>query len=98
MLRACDELKEQAKGGRPGPMPSRAQVVARSAPTSPPSTWLGRPCVSKAVLQQQGLWSQYLEVGIGPDTEVFSKAPVLSSVGTGADIGVRSDSAGTTLA
>ena len=46
----------------------------------------------KALLQEQGLWSQYLEVGIGPDAEVFSKAPVLSAVGTGADIGIRSDS------
>jgi fumarylacetoacetate (FAA) hydrolase family protein len=46
----------------------------------------------KKLLQSQGLWSQYLEVGIGPDAEVFSKAPVLSAVGTGADIGIRSDS------
>ncbi|MCR6482907.1 fumarylacetoacetate hydrolase family protein [Amycolatopsis sp. OK19-0408] len=42
----------------------------------------------KTVLQEQGLWSQYLEVGIGPDPEVFTKAPVLSSVGPGAGIGV----------
>ena len=42
----------------------------------------------KAVLQEQGLWSQYLEVGIGPDPEVFTKAPVLSAVGVGAPIGV----------
>ena len=47
----------------------------------------------KALLQQQGLWSQYLEVGIGPDAEVFTKAPVLSSVGTGQEIGIRADSA-----
>jgi fumarylacetoacetate (FAA) hydrolase family protein len=46
----------------------------------------------KAVLIEAGLWSQYLEVAIGPDAEVFSKAPVLSSVGPGAEIGVRSDS------
>src|SRR3546814_3283340 len=38
------------------------------------------------------MWSQYLEVAIGPDAEVFSKSPVLSTVGTGAPIGVRSDS------
>ncbi|MCL2544097.1 MAG: fumarylacetoacetate hydrolase family protein [Nocardioidaceae bacterium] len=42
----------------------------------------------KQVLIEEGLWSQYLEVGIGPDPEIFSKAPVLSSVGTGAQIGV----------
>lgn len=42
----------------------------------------------KQVLIEEGLWSQYLEVGIGPDAEVFTKAPVLSSVGVGAEIGV----------
>jgi fumarylacetoacetate (FAA) hydrolase family protein len=43
---------------------------------------------AKELLIAEGLWSQYLEVGIGPDPEVFTKAPVLSAVGTGADIGV----------
>ena len=47
----------------------------------------------KKVLQQQGLWSQYLEVGIGPDAEVFTKAPVLAAVGTGVQVGIRADSA-----
>ncbi|PUB11881.1 fumarylacetoacetate hydrolase family protein [Yoonia sediminilitoris] len=43
----------------------------------------------KAALIDEGLWSQYLEVGIGPDAEVFSKAQVLSSVGSGAQIGLH---------
>jgi fumarylacetoacetate (FAA) hydrolase family protein len=43
----------------------------------------------KAALIAEGLWSQYLEVGIGPDAEVFSKAQVLSSVGPGAQIGLH---------
>lgn len=43
----------------------------------------------KEALIAEGLWSQYLEVGIGPDAEVFSKAQVLSSVGYGADIGLH---------
>lgn len=43
---------------------------------------------AKRVLISEGLWSQYLEVGIGPDPEVFTKAPVLSSVGLGAGIGI----------
>jgi len=47
---------------------------------------------AKALLQREGLWSQYLEVGIGPDAEVFTKAPPLSAVGTGAAIGIRRDS------
>ncbi|HEY0624732.1 fumarylacetoacetate hydrolase family protein [Sphingomonas sp.] len=46
----------------------------------------------KTALIEAGMWSQYLEVAIGPDAEVFTKAPVLSSVGWGAEIGIRSDS------
>jgi fumarylacetoacetate (FAA) hydrolase family protein len=46
----------------------------------------------KAALIADGLWSQYLEVAIGPDAEIFTKAPVLSSVGWGFELGVRSDS------
>lgn len=42
----------------------------------------------KSILIEGDLWSQYLEVGIGPDPEIFTKAPVLSSVGAGAEIGV----------
>jgi fumarylacetoacetate (FAA) hydrolase family protein len=47
----------------------------------------------KRFLIVEGMWSQYLEVGIGPDPEIFTKAPVLSSVGLGAAIGVLSRSA-----
>ncbi|WP_334162715.1 fumarylacetoacetate hydrolase family protein [Phenylobacterium sp.] len=46
----------------------------------------------KDVLIGEGLWSQYLEVAIGPHAEVFTKAQPLSAVGTGAYVGVRSDS------
>ncbi len=46
----------------------------------------------KELLVRQNLWSQYLEVGIGPDAEVFTKAPVLSSVGPGAEIGIHPNS------
>lgn len=46
----------------------------------------------KAHLQQAGLWSQYLEVGIGPDAEIFTKAPPMSSLGGGAQIGVHPSS------
>jgi fumarylacetoacetate (FAA) hydrolase family protein len=46
----------------------------------------------KATLIEEGMWSQYLEVAIGPDAEIFTKSPVLSTVGWGAPIGVRSDS------
>ncbi|EBA05782.1 fumarylacetoacetate hydrolase family protein [Sagittula stellata] len=43
----------------------------------------------KKVLQAEGLWSQYLEVGIGPDAEVFTKCPTLAAVGHGADVGLH---------
>ena len=43
----------------------------------------------KDVLIAQNAWSQYLEVGIGPDAEVFTKAPVLSAVGTCMDAGLH---------
>jgi len=46
----------------------------------------------KAALLADGLWSQYLEVAIGPDAEIFTKAPTLSSMGWGEWIGVRCDS------
>ena len=46
----------------------------------------------KDALLADRLWSQYLEVAIGPDAEVFTKSPVLSAVGWGDWIGVRSES------
>jgi len=42
----------------------------------------------KELLQAQGLWSQYLEVGLGPDAEVFTKAQPMSAVGWGSRIGI----------
>jgi fumarylacetoacetate (FAA) hydrolase family protein len=43
----------------------------------------------KEVLIGQGVWSQYLEVGIGPDAEIFTKSQPMSAVGTGAEIGIH---------
>ena len=43
----------------------------------------------KAALIEKGVWSQYLEVGIGPDAEIFTKGQPLSSVGFGADVGLH---------
>lgn len=42
----------------------------------------------KSRLMEQGLWSQYLEVGLGPDPEVFTKCQIMSSVGFGAHVGI----------
>ncbi len=46
----------------------------------------------KQALIDDGMWSQYLEVAIGPDAEIFTKSPTLSTVGWGGPIGIRSDS------
>jgi fumarylacetoacetate (FAA) hydrolase family protein len=43
----------------------------------------------KRLLQAEGLWSQYLEVGIGPDAEVFTKCPPMAAVGWGASVGLH---------
>ena len=42
----------------------------------------------KESLTKRGLWSPYLEVGIGPDAEIFTKAQPMSAVGLGAEIGI----------
>ena len=87
-------IEEQAGGDKSRADAVRAEVQAligaRLADVKPGSQ---AAATLKALLQQRGLWSQYLEVGIGPDAEVFTKAPVLSSVGTGVAVGIRSDSA-----
>lgn len=46
----------------------------------------------KQALIERSMWSQYLEVGIGPYAEVFTKSQPMSSVGTGADIGIHAES------
>jgi len=43
----------------------------------------------KDVLVAQGMWSQYLEVGIGPDAEIFTKSQPMSAVGTGVEVGIH---------
>jgi len=43
----------------------------------------------KQALIARGVWSQYLEVGIGPDAEIFTKSQPMSSVGHGADVGLH---------
>ncbi len=86
-------IEEQARGAPERAAQARAEVesalggaVEKIKPGSPQAMEL------KKLLQQKGLWSQYLEVGIGPDAEIFTKCQVLAAVGTGMSIGVLKSS------
>jgi fumarylacetoacetate (FAA) hydrolase family protein len=86
-------IEEQARGAPERAVRARAEVesalggkVEGLKPGSPQAAEL------KKLLQEKGLWSQYLEVGIGPDAEIFTKSQVLSAVGTGMSIGVLASS------
>ena len=86
-------IEEQAKGD-----PARASALRRQlndtigadlseiAPGSEAAMRL------KAELTARGLWSQYMEVGIGPDAEVFTKSQPMSAVGHGAQVGLHPSS------
>ncbi len=83
-------IEERARGNPDAAAEIRAEVerlvgddLARLKPGSAEATAL------KAVLIRQGAWSQYLEVGIGPDAEIFTKAAPMSAVGTGMDAGLH---------
>ena len=74
-------IEEQAKGDPQGAVRVRDQIrslVGDSLTSIRPDSAEAREL--KALLIEQGLWSQYLEVGIGPDAEVFTKAPVLAAL------------------
>ncbi len=86
-------IEERARGDAGRADQIRRAVVAvigddlsRVQPGSPSAERL------KAVLIEQGMWSQYLEVGIGPYAEVFTKAPPLSAVGAASPIGLHPES------
>lgn len=99
VIKACgvtfvDSMVERVIEERSAGDPSRA-TEARAALADILETNLGdvvsgspEAARVKEVLTEKGLWSQYLEVGLGPDPEVFTKAPVLSALGTDATIGI----------
>ena len=83
-------IEERARGDANAAAAIRSEIVslvgddfAKLKPGSPEAMRL------KEVLLAQGAWSQYLEVGIGPDAEIFTKAQPLSAVGTGMDAGIH---------
>jgi len=83
-------IEERARGNPDAAAAIRAEIVSlvgndlqKLVPGSPEAMRL------KDVLIAQGAWSQYLEVGIGPDAEIFTKAQPMSAVGTGMDSGLH---------
>jgi fumarylacetoacetate (FAA) hydrolase family protein len=87
-------IEEQARGNPALAESVRKEVVAvigddlsKVRPGSSEAAQL------KQVLLAKNLWSQYLEVGIGPDAEIFTKSQPMSAVGTGAEIGIHPKSA-----
>ncbi|HEY2132041.1 MAG TPA: fumarylacetoacetate hydrolase family protein [Acetobacteraceae bacterium] len=86
-------IEERARGDLAAAAKLRKEVqaligddLAKLQPGSPAAAEL------KKMLIAQGAWSQYLEVGIGPDAEIFTKSQPMSTVGTGMDAGVHPSS------
>ena len=87
-------IEERARGERAAAESIRADF-ARRVGAELASIKPGSPAAErlKQALVEAGLWSQYLEVGIGPDAEIFTKSQPMSAVGTGADAGFHAASA-----
>ena len=86
-------IEERARGDLNAAAAIRSEVtrlvgddLAKLRPGSPEAADL------KQVLIDQGAWSQYLEVGIGPDAEIFTKSQPMAAVGTGVDAGIHPNS------
>ena len=83
-------IEEQARGDPGRALAVRREIVAvigdnlsQIRPGSPEAAQV------KETLIRQGAWSQYLEVGIGPDAEIFTKSQPMSAVGLGAEVGIH---------
>jgi fumarylacetoacetate (FAA) hydrolase family protein len=83
-------IEEQARGDPAKAVAVRHEIVAvigdnlsKIRPGSPEAAQV------KEALIRQGAWSQYLEVGIGPDAEIFTKSQPMSAVGVGAEVGIH---------
>jgi fumarylacetoacetate (FAA) hydrolase family protein len=83
-------IEERARGDQDAAAAIRGEIletIGGSLDTLRPGS--DEAMALKAMLIERGWWSQYLEVGIGPDAEVFTKAPVLATVGACVDVGVH---------
>ena len=83
-------IEEQARGDPAKAVAVRREIVAvigdnlSTIRPGPPEAMQ-----VKETLIRQGAWSQYLEVGIGPDAEIFTKSQPMSAVGLGAEVGIH---------
>ena len=83
-------IEEKARGNPAAAAAIRQEIVALVGDDlSKLKPGSAQAMALKDVLIAQGAWSQYLEVGIGPDAEIFTKAPPMAAVGTGADAGLH---------
>jgi fumarylacetoacetate (FAA) hydrolase family protein len=85
-----ERLVEEMVKGDPSKGEAARRTIQNEIGTSLASLKPGSPEAArlKEALIKRGLWSQYLEVGIGPDAEIFTKCPPMASVGAGAEIGI----------
>ena len=87
-------IEEQARG-RPEAASAIRKALMETVGGSLRGIVPGSPAAArlKETLVEQGAWSQYLEVGIGPDAEIFTKSQPMSAVGVGAEVGLHPESA-----
>jgi fumarylacetoacetate (FAA) hydrolase family protein len=87
-------IEERVRGDAAGAAAVRASFTAVLGDRGLADVRPGSPeaAVLAEWLVAQGVWSQYLEVGIGKDAEIFTKAPVMAAVGTATDAGIHPDS------
>ncbi|HEY5817957.1 MAG TPA: fumarylacetoacetate hydrolase family protein [Mesorhizobium sp.] len=83
-------IEEQARGSADKADAIRADIaelIGDDLSKLKPGSREAMACKQRLI--ERGVWSQYLEVGIGPDAEIFTKCPPMASVGYGADVGLH---------
>lgn len=82
-------IEEQAGGDAQKAQSIREVVQGVIGDNLKQSNLVLKSATTQRIFNRTKMWSQYLEVGIGTDAEIFTKAPVLAAVGTGQNIGIH---------